>query len=72
VGGRLTILFRPRRSVTSDAFIRSVVTHGFLISPTPGIPGVLREYTGFPRKVSAQVLLKRKSFPPFLSFIEVL
>ena len=45
VGGRLTNFVQSWRSVTSDAFLLSVVTHDFLISLTPG---VLRGYTGFP------------------------
>ena len=56
VGGRLANFVQNWRVITSDAFIISVVTHGYLISPTPEFPGVLREYTSFPGKVSAQVV----------------
>ena len=45
---------------TGDAFLILVVTHGYLISPTPVFPGVLRKYTLDPGKVSAQVKLEEK------------
>ena len=60
MGGRLADYVHNWRVITGDAFIISVVTHGFLISPTPDFPGVLREYTVYPRKVSAQVLLEEE------------
>ena len=60
VGGRLTLYVQNWRVITHDAFILSVVTHGFLISPAPDFPGVLREFTIYPGKVSAQVALEEE------------
>ena len=65
VGGRLALYVQNWRVITHDAFILSVVTHGFLISPAPDFPGVLREFTIYPGKVSALVLLE-KEIPSFL------
>ena len=43
------------------------MTHGYLITPTPEFPGVLREYTIYPGKVSAQVVLEEELFSLLLN-----
>ena len=60
VGGRLAFCVQNWRLITDDAFIISVVTHGFLITPSPDFPGVLREFTIYPGKVSAQLALEEQ------------
>ena len=62
VGGRLANVVQFWRTMTNDAFINSVVIHGFSLYPHQ-FSGVIREYTIYPGKVSALVWLE--GFPLF-------
>ena len=49
MGGRLSLHLSAWKEITQDAFIISIVSHGFQISVSPDFPGVLRQATVTPR-----------------------
>ena len=53
MGGRLSFHLSAWKEITQDAFVLSVVSHGFQISVSPDFPGVLRQVTVTPRDSSA-------------------
>ena len=54
VGGRLSQFLSAWREITQDAFVLSVISHGFQISLLDDFPGLLRESTVVPRDVVAR------------------
>ena len=60
VGGRLTLLISQWPNITEDAFIISVIAHGFMISTSPDFPGVLRLKTVSPGNLQAQAKIEEE------------
>ena len=58
VGGRLSLFLSQWRRITDDAFVLSVVAHGYIISPLQDFPGVLRLKTVTPGNLLAQAKIE--------------
>ena len=60
VGGRLRLFLSQWRRITDNVFVLSVVAHGFIISPSPDFPGVLRLKTVTPGNLLAQAKIEEE------------